>query len=289
MNSGTQAIDGNRAQRLQARIDEAAHQHRIAGDGAEQGAGDDADAEAGRRRAPGSPRRGAAIRRSWRVRRRSRKSPMAAAPDGRSTSRRAPPVPSRPPEPAANQPERRAAQARQTLWPCGFGCAAGSIAALMRTRDITSPQKASRSVPDAVHAPRQRHAPAIRDASSEADPGSQRRIDARCARDDESSSSARRTVDRSDHRRVFLHVDVGLDHAGLLKRDAGRQDRVTLRRADLAVGELGALLELLVDDGLRQLGDGDEVASSPRRNSPANICAPPRRRRARASPDRDDP
>ena len=48
------------------------------------------------------------------------------------------------------------------------------------------------------------------------------------------------------------------DHARLLQREAGLQDRLALRRADLVVGELGALLELLVDHRVRQLGDGDE-------------------------------
>src|SRR6185437_5752654 len=55
-----------------------------------------------------------------------------------------------------------------------------------------------------------------------------------------------------------LHVDVGLDHAGLLERETRGQDRFTLRRADLAVGQLGALLELLVHHRVRQLGCGDE-------------------------------
>src|SRR5262245_30162504 len=56
----------------------------------------------------------------------------------------------------------------------------------------------------------------------------------------------------------FLDVDAGADHACLLQREAGFEDRFPLRRPDLVVGELGALLELLVDDGIGQLGNGDE-------------------------------
>ena len=56
----------------------------------------------------------------------------------------------------------------------------------------------------------------------------------------------------------FLDVDAGADHACLLQREAGFEDRFALRRPNLVVGELGALLELLVDDGVGQLGDGDE-------------------------------
>src|SRR5712691_10069294 len=56
----------------------------------------------------------------------------------------------------------------------------------------------------------------------------------------------------------LLHVDIRRDHARLLERNPRRQDRVALRRADAAVGELGALLELLVDHRVGQLGDGDE-------------------------------
>src|ERR1043166_9493040 len=43
-----------------------------------------------------------------------------------------------------------------------------------------------------------------------------------------------------------LHVNVGLDDTGLLERKPCRQDRLALRRADLVVGQFGALLELLV-------------------------------------------
>src|SRR5262245_66574461 len=49
-------------------------------------------------------------------------------------------------------------------------------------------------------------------------------------------------------------VDIALDHAGLLQREASFQDRVPLRRADPIMGQLGALLELLVDHRLRQCG-----------------------------------
>src|SRR5215470_12622355 len=56
----------------------------------------------------------------------------------------------------------------------------------------------------------------------------------------------------------LLDVDARTDHARLLQGDACFEDRFPLRRADLVVGELGALLELLVDDVVRELGDGDE-------------------------------
>src|SRR5581483_3259839 len=44
----------------------------------------------------------------------------------------------------------------------------------------------------------------------------------------------------------LLDVDVRLDDAGLLQGEARGKDRVILRLADLGVGQLGALLELLV-------------------------------------------
>ena len=46
MNSGIQAIDGIARRRLQRRVEQPARQRRIAGDGAEQGPGHDAEAEA---------------------------------------------------------------------------------------------------------------------------------------------------------------------------------------------------------------------------------------------------
>ena len=60
----------------------------------------------------------------------------------------------------------------------------------------------------------------------------------------------------------LLHVDIGLDDAGLLKRNPRRQDRFALRRTDPVMGNFGAFLELLVDDGIGQLGRGDELAFS---------------------------
>src|SRR5262245_28267804 len=56
----------------------------------------------------------------------------------------------------------------------------------------------------------------------------------------------------------LLDVDAGADHARLLQREPRFKDRVALRRADLVVGELGALLELLVDNRAIQAGDADE-------------------------------
>src|SRR4051794_28642840 len=56
----------------------------------------------------------------------------------------------------------------------------------------------------------------------------------------------------------LLDVDARADHARLLQGEACLEDGLPLRRADLVVSELGALLELLVDDVVRELGDGDE-------------------------------
>src|SRR5262245_57567897 len=63
-------------------------------------------------------------------------------------------------------------------------------------------------------------------------------------------------VDQRLQRR--FDVDPGVDDAGLLQSETCGEDGFTLCRADAAVGELGALLELLVDDGFRQLGYADE-------------------------------
>src|SRR5262249_9585210 len=57
----------------------------------------------------------------------------------------------------------------------------------------------------------------------------------------------------------LLHVDICRDNTGLLERDAGSKDRLPLWRADLVMRELGALLELLVDNVSGQLGHRDEV------------------------------
>ena len=58
----------------------------------------------------------------------------------------------------------------------------------------------------------------------------------------------------------LLHVDIGRDHAGLLQRQARLQDGVALLRADAVEGQIGALLELDVDHGVRQLGHIHEDA-----------------------------
>src|SRR5580692_11691747 len=50
----------------------------------------------------------------------------------------------------------------------------------------------------------------------------------------------------------LLHVDIGRDHAGLLQGEAGLQNGVALLGADAVEGQLGALLELDVDDGAGQ-------------------------------------
>src|SRR6186997_1752885 len=63
-------------------------------------------------------------------------------------------------------------------------------------------------------------------------------------------------VDQRVDRR--LDVDVRSNDAGLLQRKSRLQDRVFLRRTDLGMRQLGAFLELLVDDGVRQFGDRDE-------------------------------
>src|SRR5580693_7501094 len=58
----------------------------------------------------------------------------------------------------------------------------------------------------------------------------------------------------------LLHVDIGRDHAGLLQGEAGLQDGVALLRADAVEGQLGALLELDVDDRAGQFGHVHEDA-----------------------------
>ena len=87
MNSGTQAIEGIERSACRVGSTSRCDQRRIAGDGAEEGAGDDAAGEArgdaGQRR----ERVASAVRRCSTARRRSRRSPTAAAPAGRSTSR----------------------------------------------------------------------------------------------------------------------------------------------------------------------------------------------------------
>src|SRR5262249_22111511 len=55
-----------------------------------------------------------------------------------------------------------------------------------------------------------------------------------------------------------LHVDARRNDAGLLQGNAGGEDRLALRRAHAVVGDLGALLELLVGDRVGQLGHRDE-------------------------------
>src|ERR1051326_7881010 len=55
-----------------------------------------------------------------------------------------------------------------------------------------------------------------------------------------------------------LHVDARRNDPGLLQGDAGGEDRLALRRADAVMGDLGALLELLVGDRVGQLGHRDE-------------------------------
>src|SRR5262249_1050647 len=52
----------------------------------------------------------------------------------------------------------------------------------------------------------------------------------------------------------LLDVDVSLDDPRLLQCHSGLQDRVALVVPDLVVVQVGALLELNVGDGVRQLG-----------------------------------
>src|SRR4051812_31398394 len=73
-------------------------------------------------------------------------------------------------------------------------------------------------------------------------------------------ASIRRQRDLVVDQRVQRRLDValGVDDAGLLQREARGKDRLALRGAEAAVGEFGALFQLLVDDFARQLGDADE-------------------------------
>ena len=50
-----------------------------------------------------------------------------------------------------------------------------------------------------------------------------------------------------------LHVDITLDDARLLQREARREDRIPLRGADARMREFGAFFQLLVDDGVGSL------------------------------------
>src|SRR5580704_3028277 len=56
----------------------------------------------------------------------------------------------------------------------------------------------------------------------------------------------------------LLHVDIGLDDAGLLQCQARLQDGVALLRSDLVEGQFGALLALDVNYRVRQLGGIDK-------------------------------
>src|SRR6201999_4338766 len=175
-------------------------------------------------------RRDAAIRRSALAQRMSRKSPTGAAPAGRWPSPCAPPAP-RPAltSPAAPDPAADATSAAAIR--------AGRYAA---PASIVRPQMSwTRRT---YQHPRQ----------GKPEPGRRRRGPG----SDGSVRQRHARIDQAVERR--LHIDVGLDHAGLLEREPRRQDRVTLRRADLVVGDVGALLELLVDDFAGQLGRGDE-------------------------------
>src|SRR6202035_707046 len=58
----------------------------------------------------------------------------------------------------------------------------------------------------------------------------------------------------------LLHVDIGRDHAGLLQGEAGLQDGIALLRTDAVECQLGALLELDVDDRAGQFGHVHEDA-----------------------------
>src|SRR5262245_434899 len=115
-----------------------------------------------------------------------------------------------------------------------FGVASGTPAcstpAVINTRDTAEPSNAISRVPTR----------------------------ATCAR-------GRRTLLRGRHVAIvdelvdgLLDVDAGADHTRLLQRTTRFEDRFPLRRADLVVGELGAFLELLVDDRAIQAGDADE-------------------------------
>src|SRR5215472_17698207 len=232
MNSGTHAIEGRRANL--ARSDQA----------------DDRSARSSRRsrRKPFRPRRRIQIptqrARAWRRRaaqaRRSRrgrqtcsKSPTAAAPGARWTSPCAPRFPrTRQAPPAATSRARAAGRAR--ILPSGPSVTARLVRRPRSWRQETRhglPMQ-YREIPGSYLAERARGTrPSVRGRHVAI-------ID--------------KLVDR------FLDVDAGADHACLLQRKAGFEDRFPLRRADLVVGELGALLELLVDDGIGQLGDGDE-------------------------------
>ena len=218
----------DRAQRLQGRIEQAADQRRIAGDRAER-------ACRPRRRSRSRRRRAAASRATWRC-----SSPVCASSanvakitEGGGTRR-----PSDKPEPHRDFPDDRQ---RRPAAP-GRAAAATSAPARSRVRRCAVPAwLVRRCVMDT-----KRHTNTRCKASSASIRNvvtGQRALHRRCSdrlRGAPGTATSQRqfvsahasVVDQVVDRR--LHVDVGLDHAGLLQREAGRQDRLALRRADLA-------------------------------------------------------
>ena len=127
--------------------------------------------------------------------------------------------------------------------PRAFGAArstaAGSAVAVMETRDITGSSKAMPQL-TAAAAPFS----AVIAGHDEFEAAASHHIPRQLV-----TVTWRSSIRSSS---VFLTSTLAPDHARLLQRQAGLEDRIALRRADPVVGELGALLELLVDHRRRR-------------------------------------
>ena len=237
MNSGTQAIDGHVAQRLDGRIQQLARPVGIAGGGAEQRGGEQRP-----RRSPAPPaRRGQDVAAS--ARRDGRQLAMVA--EHRRGRRHQRGVDEPEPAPA---PPRRAGRARDDQ-------------AQQPPRDLPRAGGRCRCGGDS-------RSPALRDRRLRR-PASRPRL--HCSLDAELRREAR---DRAgiDRRR---HVDLGLDHARLLQRLPGGQDRCAAAARRWRPGEVGAL-ELAGRHLVVELGGLGQDGAQLVRDSPW-----PRRGRAR--------
>src|SRR6185436_15349098 len=185
--------------------------------------------------------------------RRSRRSPRAAAPAGRSTSRDRPPTPRMPrARPAARDRAAGRASARAVL-----------SLPRARTRQIalsttSTPRTWNAHRLIAVSMPRGVRTNCLGEPNP-AGGGPGRRTEARRTRANRTASVGDRhvtVVDQLIDR--LLDVDVRLDHAALLQREACFQDRFPLVRPDAIEGEPGALLELLVHHRIVESGHADK-------------------------------
>ena len=177
-------------------------------------AGDDADAEAGRDAQQRRQRMALQFAGRAKLGRRSRRSPTAAAPAGRSTSPRCTASSQRTAsadrqQQAERRPRRSAPGA--SARPCAAPACAGSAAIGHGDKRHDRPPIASATPRHCERGAAQTPSCGMRAVAGPSDAASvrQRRL---------------AVVDQVVDRR--LDVDVGLDHAGLLQREAGLQDRI---------------------------------------------------------------